>query len=257
MSMFGKKQAEIESLRAENTRLEDELTGIKPWIGLAKVIQERTAAYAADIDLEQAVNLAVQQVGEEQRQSFIHATFTNLEPEQQLEVLVQTYGDTVLKEALQQERERRQREAAEASALQAIVEEGREHHRLHFTKIPTDSKVDLFFYYESQLQYQQYKDWRRHIKGVIRGPGKLMVLEDAINETGTYHKIYEDYELVTISPAGGENSDPLYFKLKAFMPTPRRHRSGDHSMTQELGPVLIDNVDIFGVLPGGKMPGKL
>lgn len=255
MAMFGKKQAEIEALRTENARLDEELTGIKPWIGLAKVIQEKTAAYAADIDLEQAVNLAVQQVGEEQRLSFIQATFASLEPERQLEVLVESYGDAALKKALQQERERRQREAAEMSALQSMAEEGREHHRLHFYNIPVDSKVSLYFYWEYKLQAQYFNEWRRHVRGVIREPGKLMVLEDNIRESGTTHMVYDDYELVSVSPAGGEGRDPLYYGLKAVLPTPSRHRSGNHSMTTELGPVLIDKVDIFGVLStNSKLP---
>lgn len=256
--MFGRKQ-HIEALEAEIAQLrgvQQEVDALRPWIGLARTIKEETARYAATTDVDTAVNLAVQGASEEQRQNFVLAAFNQLNPERQLEMLATTFGDGIIKEALESERQKRLAQLETTNQLQAILNEAREHKRIRFADIPTDAKVEMYLYPNGKLDGRrrvnsEVGDWARHIRGIMQNTGKLAILHDTLNpryfapidiENATYDDHQKMLPVVKNHP-----DSPLYYGAEAFIPS-AVPGSTKMSMVADLGPVIINDIDIFDIL---------
>lgn len=247
--MFGEKARKIAELQQTNDELDKELTEIRPWTGIAKVLQERTAAFAAETDIETAVNLAVQQTGEEERHKFVVAAFQQLNPERQLEILSDTFGDGLIKEALEAEREKRLSSLDKNSGLENILKYAKEHRRFKFTDLPVDAKVVLTFHEKGKIDHNPHGPWKRLIKGVVETSGKLTVLNDELSDIyyrdifmGRYR--HDDFHSITVGVPNKPDT-PLHYGAAVRIPKP--HSEG-YVDDVDLGAVIINGIDIFGAV---------
>lgn len=267
---FGEKQRRIDELQGQvanlETRagdLEAELVGIQPWVGLAQTIRDKNNEYAATMDLDTAVGLAIHDAAEEQRQALIMAAFGRLDPEKQLEMLVTTFGDGVLKEALEAERQRRLSLTDSDLAIDLLVKEAREFRRFRPSDLPKDAKVELFLYRKGSLDGYVEQDikipdprgktsanWARHIRGIAMGDGDIAVHNDTMHNivpSNQHLYAYADHQTMSLqAPADDAHEQPLYFNVGVRIPEPAdttRHLS----MDLDLGPVFVNDIDIFGV----------
>lgn len=248
--MFG-KQKRIEALEAENGHLQAELDQLQPWIGLATILRDQTAQFAANTDMDTAVNLAVQSASEEERHKFVTGAFDQLDPERQLELLATTFGDGILKEALEQERQKRIKETEKNHALAGLLDEAREHRRLRFSNIPNDSRVIMHFYDAETLKNTRnypgrWAQWSRRIEGVMQ-ENRLEVHHDTLRGVkNPKADQYESGESIHISGSESE-SKPLYYGTEILMPY--KPFSGRARLKHNLGPVFINGIDIFDAVP--------
>lgn len=245
--MFGEKQRRIEEL-------ERELTELQPWVDNARLIRDRTLEFAATTDLQTAINLAVQTAGEEERQGFAREAFRQLDPEQQLTVLSDVFGDGIFKEALEEERQRRIRLLDKDACLEHLFQEAKEHKRVIFSQIPEDSKVEIYLYNHNTLDDHAPRKlnwWVRRIKGVMNHSGQLIVQHDDRSEERTYaggnYSRYSDFTTVSLdrTSTAGE-AEPSYFGISIRLPG---IGNNDVPMNADLGPVFVDGKEIFGAIP--------
>lgn len=274
---FGAKQhkitaleGQVSGLEAQLQGLDTELTGLKPWIGLAQTIRDAAAEHAVTMDIETAIGLAVHDIAEEQRRALVMTAFNRLDPEQQLEMLVSTFGDDILKKTLEEERQRRLSLTDSELALKLLVKEAREYRRFRPSRLPKDTKIELFFYDKGRLDAyttqpsddtitlpdprdSSLANWARHIKGITVGDGGIAIHNDSISKyagvSSTAPYAYRDHQIMSLcTPGDDSHEQPLYYGVGVRIPRPAETRLYSY-MDLDLGPVFVNDTDIFGVLP--------
>jgi len=176
-----RRRAEIEELRSE-------IEGSRPYLGLAKEIQDEVDRAVADPmgDLEELAE-AIARLPRDGRLGAVLAAFRGLPAEQQWDLLADLFDDAELRAALAVERERYLAAARRTLRLRTVLAVVDERRVLDTRDLPPGEDLTLGLFREIDVRAALPRGAasttvaRRLVLRVTDEPGRLLVLADLFN----------------------------------------------------------------------------
>jgi len=174
--------------RAQLEQLQSELAESRPYLGLAREIQDEVERAVADpeTDLDDLA-AAIDQWPRDARLAAVAAAFRELPALEQWEILARVFDDDDLRAALEVEHERRLAEARRTLNGAALVSAVQQRRALDTRSVPADAELTIGLFREADVRAALARGSastttaRRIVLRPTEEPGRFLVLEDVFN----------------------------------------------------------------------------
>lgn len=248
--------------RADLEKLEAEIEAARPYLELAKEINDQVRRVGAEGAGADHLVEAIEAVPRRERAAIVRAVFDQLPPDQQWDIIERVYGDGEIREYLEAERERRRDDARRSSARAPLVTKARSEGRLDTRLVPDGEPVVLGLFVEQDAAAAIP---RGHSSGacarrlLLRGraePGTFQVIEDVFNPAGGYfvtgrydHETWRDHDRLpphAVVRAGAVTQDGFEPVLYAGGRVDFDVNGDAREGRLHLGYLMVGGDDVFG-----------
>lgn len=178
--------------RADLARLEAEIEQARPYLRLAREINDQVQRAGTEgVGADQLVE-AIEAIPARERAGVVRAIFDQLPPDRQWDIIERAYGDAEIRGYLDEQRRRRLDEARRAQGRQALAGRARTERRLDTGEVPAGEQVVLGLFVERDVATALGRGptsaacARRLVLRARDEPGSFQVLEDVFNPAGGY-----------------------------------------------------------------------